>query len=141
MEILNKKDFSRDFNANQQAVEMAYYNSNEKFFDYTQADSFQLDKIDGLFSIDNENILNTKLIFTWIGFPGWKTVYSIDVLAKNSMMTVRMLHRIRDAIDDKSYPYSCYAAYQGLQYECPGAKYCPYYHEEDVVVQLQLLQA
>ena len=84
---------------------------NPKFFDYTQKDAFLIDKIDGLLSIDNENILNLKLIITWIGFPGWRTVQSLEFINKHGMLTVEMLHRIRDAIDDKSHPYTCNAVY------------------------------
>ena len=57
------------------------------------------------------------------------------------MLTVQMLHRIRDAIDDKTNSYTCYAIYQGLDYQCPGAAYCKYYHEEDIIQQLKLLQS
>ena len=51
-----------------------------------------------------------------------------------------MLHRIRNAIEDRSKPYMCTAVYTGDDYECPGPQYCEYYHNEDIQNLLYLLE-
>lgn len=110
-----------------------------RYFQYTAKDEFQLDMIDGLYSIDHGDIFQLKVVFTWIGFPGWESVYSLDQLNKQKLLNVRMLHRIRLAIEDRTKPYACSAVHRGLDYHCPGPQFCEYYHIDDTKNLLYLL--
>jgi hypothetical protein len=76
--------------------------------------------------------MNLRVIYTWIGFPGQETVFSIKDLKKQKLLNIRMLHRIRSAIEDRSKPYMCYAVYRGPDYVCPGYQFCEFYHVEDI---------
>lgn len=66
----------------QYVVHSEYVKTDRRFIEYNVNDEFHVDRIDGLYSIDHNSIFNLKVVFTWIGFPGWETVYSLDQLSK-----------------------------------------------------------
>jgi len=111
-----------------------------RFKDYGPKDVFHVDKIDGLYSLDHSDILQLKLVFTWVGFPGWESIYSLADLNEQKLLNARMLHRIRNAIEDRTKPYTCIAVYTGDDFECPGPQYCENYHKEDMQNLLFLLE-
>jgi hypothetical protein len=87
--------------------------TDRRFKDYGSKDGFYVDKIDGLYSLDHSDILNLKLVFTWVGFPGWETIYSLGDLNNQRLLNAKMLHRIRNAIENRTKPYACIAVYTG----------------------------
>ena len=70
-------------------------------------DDFLLDKFEELLEIDLSDIGNTVVVFTWIGFPGWKTSKTIKDVFKGGYMTVETIHAIKALLDNMSQSYMC----------------------------------
>ena len=103
------------------------------------------DKYVRLHSIDHNNILNTTLVLSWVGFPGWESLMTIRDMVETNDFTLINIHNIIHLI--KRYQGQPYTCGETLTYmipdkdfvPCPGWRTCPFYHEQDMERQLQLL--
>lgn len=88
-------------------IQTQYLADDKRFQNFNKEEHHLRRQFVSLLKIDNQNISNTSVSVSWVGFPGWLTISTIGDMANQMQINPQLIHEIKALICDLSKPYVC----------------------------------